>query len=143
MSALLSFIMVAASPVGGVLAAVPLGILALGYPPWAVVLACVPLGYLQVLAVDLGWDALDRLEPWRRLLSRPRSPLVHRLLSHCGGFWSTAALVPLVGPWAVMGLMRTAGVPQRRVALPILFALSVIASVLGILCAVAPEWVRG
>ncbi|AGC46899.1 hypothetical protein MYSTI_05622 [Myxococcus stipitatus DSM 14675] len=142
MSALLSFIMVAASPVGGMLAAVPLGILGLGYPPWAVVVACVPLGYLQVLAVDLGWDALERVELWRRLRSRPRGAMVHQLLSHCGGFWSTAALVPLVGPWAVMGLMRTAGVPQRRVAFPILFALTVIASLLGIVCAVAPEWVR-
>ncbi|WP_342375085.1 hypothetical protein NVS55_27750 [Myxococcus stipitatus] len=142
MSALLSFILVAVSPVGGILAAVPLGILGLGYPPWAVVITCVPLGYLQVLAVDLGWDALERWEMWRRLRSRPRGAMVHRLLSHCGGFWSTVALVPLVGPWAVMGLMRTAGVPQRRVAVPILFALTVIASLLGIVCAVAPEWVR-
>ncbi|QSQ14263.1 hypothetical protein [Myxococcus landrumensis] len=142
MSALLSFIVVAASPVGGMLAAVPLGILGLGYPPWAVVVACVPLGYVQVVAVDLGWDALERMETWRRLRARPRSALVHRLLSHCGGFWSTAALVPLVGPWAVMGLMRTAGVPQRRVAVPILFALTVLSSVLGIVCAVAPEWIR-
>ncbi|NVJ22603.1 MULTISPECIES: hypothetical protein [Myxococcus] len=142
MGRLLSFALVAASPVGGVLAAVPLGIFGLGYPAWAVVLACVPLGYLQVLVVDLGWDGLERLAAWRRLMSRPRSPLVQRLLSHCGGFWSTAALVPLMGPWAVMGLMRTAGVSQRRVVAPILFALAVISAGLGLLCVVVPEWVR-
>ncbi|MCP3057598.1 hypothetical protein LXT21_02275 [Myxococcus sp. K38C18041901] len=142
MGRLLSFALVAASPVGGVLAAIPLGILGLGYPPWAVVVACVPLGYLQVLVVDLGWDGLERLEGWRRLRSRPRGRWVEKLLSHCGGFWSTAALVPLVGPWAVMALMRAAGVPQRRVAAPILLALTVLSSVLALVCAWAPEWVR-
>ncbi|MCP3099944.1 hypothetical protein LZ198_13800 [Myxococcus sp. K15C18031901] len=142
MGRLLSFALVAASPFGGVLAAVPLGVLGFGYPPWAVALACVPLGYLQVAVVDLGWDGLERLRWWRALLGRPRSALVQRLLAHCGGFWSTAALVPLLGPWLVMGLMRAAGVPQRRVAAPILFALAVVSCVLAASCLLAPERMR-
>ncbi|MCE9667987.1 hypothetical protein LY474_09205 [Myxococcus stipitatus] len=142
MGRLLSFALVAASPFGGVLAAVPLGVLGFGYPAWAVVLACVPLGYLQVIVVDLGWDGLERLRWWRAVLARPRSRLVQRLLAHCGGFWSTAALVPLLGPWVVMGLMRPAAVSQRRVAAPILFALATLSGVLAALCIAAPEWVR-
>ncbi|QSQ19169.1 hypothetical protein JY651_27905 [Pyxidicoccus parkwayensis] len=139
---MLSFALVAASPLGGIFAAVPLGVLGFGYPAWGVAAACVPLGYAQVVVVDLTWDGLERWDWWRRLLRRPRSELVQRLLSSCGGFWSTAVLVPLIGPWAVMGLMRVAGVPQRRVAMPILFALAVLSAGLSLVCVVAPQALR-
>jgi hypothetical protein len=143
MGRLLSFMLLALSPVGGLFAAVPLGVLGFGYAAWAVAVACVPLGYAQVVVVDVAWSALERLPWWRRLLERSRRPVVLRLLAYCGRFWPTAVLVPLIGPWAVMGLMRAAGVPQRRVMAPILFSLAVLSGTLALLCVLAPEWVRG
>lgn len=137
---LVSFCLVGISPVGGMVAAIPLGLLVLGLPLWLVLALGVVLAYLQVMAVDVLWDALERLGWWRRALQRTRSPRLERLLASPGAFWPTVVLVPLVGSWAVMGLMRYAGVPQRRVALPILLSLVLLAAGLCAGCLWVPHW---
>ena len=119
----LTFALLAANPVGGLLVAVPYAMLRLHYPIWLTVVAGTPLAYLQVLAVDASWTLLARIPAWQRFLERRRSPRIERLVASGGGFWITFCATPFVGPWLVMSFMRWARVPQRRVALPILMAL--------------------
>ncbi len=133
MSGALQFALLAANPFGGLLIAVPFGMLRLGFPPWLLVVAGAPLAYLQVAAVDLGWSLLTRLGWWRRLLERRRSERVERLMRSRGGFWVTFVSAPVLGPWLVMAFMRYAQVPQRRVALPILLSLFATAAVVAAL----------
>jgi hypothetical protein len=119
----LTFALLAANPVGGLLVAVPYGMLRLHYPMWLTLVAGTPLAYLQVLAIDASWTLLARIPTWQRFLERRRSPRIERLVASGGGFWITFCATPFVGPWLVMSFMRWARVPQRRVALPILMAL--------------------
>ncbi|MHB8418595.1 MAG: hypothetical protein ACYDCL_10995 [Myxococcales bacterium] len=133
-----AFVTLAANPVGGLLVAIPFAILKLHYPVWLTVVAGVPLAYLQVVAIDLGWTALNRAPWWRRLLARRRSARVEKLLASRGGFWITFFASPVIGPWLVMAFMRYAQVPQRRVALPIVLALAVTAALLAAACALVP-----
>lgn len=119
----LTFALLAANPVGGLLVAVPYGMLRLHYPIWLTLVAGTPLAYLQVVAIDASWTLLARIPMWQRFLDRRRSPRIERLVASGGGFWITFCATPFVGPWLVMSFMRWARVPQRRVALPILMAL--------------------
>lgn len=133
-----AFVTLAVNPIGGLLVAIPFAVFKLGYPAWLAVIAGTPLAYVQVLAVDLGWTWLARIPGWHRFLERRRSPRVERLVAAGGRFWITLVLAPLLGPWLVMAFMRYAQVPQRKVALPILLGLSVIATAIGLACALAP-----
>ena len=99
------------------------------------VAAGTPLAYVQVLAVDLGWTWLARIPGWHRFLQRRRSVRVERLVAGGGSFWLTLLLAPLIGPWLVMAFMRYAQVPQRRVALPILIGIAMVATAIGLTCA--------
>jgi hypothetical protein len=132
----LTFALLAANPVGGLLVAVPYGMLRLHYPIWLTVVAGTPLAYLQVLAIDASWTLLARIPTWQRFLERRRSPRIERLVASGGGFWITFCATPFVGPWLVMSFMRWARVPQRRVALPILMALFATAVAVAIASAV-------
>ena len=136
------FATLAINPIGGLVIAIPVAIFKLGYPLWLVVLAGVPLSYVQVIVVDAGWDQLNRMGWWRRLLESQRSPRIEKLMASGGSFWSTMIIAPLVGPWIVMAFMRYAQVPQRRVALPILLGMTVMASLITGLCFFAPEVVE-
>ncbi|HUB07484.1 MAG TPA: hypothetical protein VMB50_10810 [Myxococcales bacterium] len=135
----LAFATLAANPVGGLLIAIPFGMLKLHYPAWLAVTAGVPLAYLQVPAVDVLWSTLERAGWWRRFLERRRSARVERLLASRGGFWITFAAAPFLGPWLVMAFMRYAQVPQRKVALPIVLALAATAAVVAAICLVVPD----
>jgi hypothetical protein len=139
----LAFVTLAANPVGGLLVAIPFALLKLHYPVWLTIVAGVPLAYLQVVAVDLFWSFLARSKWWNSMLERRRSPRVERLLASRGGFWITFVMSPLIGPWVVMAFMRYAQVPQRRVALPIMLALSCVAVVLSVLCTIIPAAFSG
>jgi hypothetical protein len=132
----LTFALLAANPVGGLLVAVPYGMLRLHYPIWLTLVLGTPLAYLQVLAIDALWTLLARIPRWQRFLERRRSPRIERLVASGGGFWITFCATPFVGPWLVMSFMRWAGVPQRRVALPILMALLATAAALAVASAV-------
>lgn len=130
----------AINPIGGLLLALPMAILQLAYPPWLAVLIGVPLAYVQVIAVDLGWTQLCRLKWWKWLIQRNRNPRAEALMSSGGAFWPTVILTPFLGPWLIMALMRYVQVPQRRVAVPMLFGLLWIAVLVAALSAWAPEW---
>jgi hypothetical protein len=132
----LTFALLAANPVGGLLVAVPYGMLRLHYPIWLTLVAGTPLAYLQVLAIDASWTLLARIPTWQRFLERRRSPRIERLVASGGGFWITFCATPFVGPWLVMSFMRWARVPQRRVALPILLALLATAAAVAVASAV-------
>jgi hypothetical protein len=136
---ILAFIVLAANPFGGLLVAIPFAIFTLLWPAWLVVLTGVPLAYLQVVVVDVGWESLARIGGWQRFLERRRSPRVERLVASGGGFWITFFATPLIGPWLVMAFMRYAQVRQRRVALPIVLALSCSAVVIASLCVMVPQ----
>jgi hypothetical protein len=133
------FAALAANPVGGLLVAIPFAMLRLHYPIWLSIVAGAPLAYLQVLVIDLTWSVLARAPAWGRFLERRRSPRVERLLASRGGFWITFFATPLIGPWLVMAFMRYAHVNQRRVALPILAALTCTAAIVAVLCTVVPR----
>ena len=137
---LLSFALLAASPIPGLLAAIPLGVLVLGYPPWAVALACVPLSYAQVAVVDRAWDGLERWAVVRRALVRARTPRTRAWLDGGATFWPTVLVTGLLGPWVVMALVRAAGGRQARVAAPVVVAIALVSFSVSAACAVAPEW---
>lgn len=117
------FATLAVNPFGGLMIAIPVGVLSLNYPVWWVLAVGIPLAYVQVIAVDALWSLLSRQAWWHRFLEARRSPRVQRLVAARGAFWLTVLLSPLLGPWLVMAFMRYAGVPQRKVALPILLGL--------------------
>jgi hypothetical protein len=116
--------------------------LQLAYPAWLAVVAGVPLAYVQVAVVDLAWTQLARIPAWHRFLERRRSPRIERLTASGGNFWLTLLIAPMVGPWLVMAFMRYAQVPQRRVALPILLGLILVAAGIAVACALIPSVFR-
>ncbi len=128
------------NPVGGLLVSIPWGILKMGYPPWVVLITAPPLGYVQVIVVDVLWDQLRQLGYVRRFLEEKRSPRIERLLQRSGAFLPTVLATPLVGGWGVMLAMRYAQVPQRRVALPILLSLLLIAAATAVVCLAVPRF---
>jgi hypothetical protein len=138
-----TYVFLAAEPLGGLLMAIPLGILKLDYPWWVTVLSGPPLAYLQVLAVDGLWSLLERWPWFVRTLERRRSARIERLLAGGAGFWATFAAAPLVGPWVVMAFLRYARIPQRRAALPILLAMLAVSLVVTAVCVLAPAAFQG
>ena len=138
MTGLIAFALLAVNPIGGLLAAIPFGVLKLDYPPWATVVAGVPLSYLQVVIVDFGWNRLEQLAWWRRLIERSRGKWATRLVESRGSFWITYLATPFLGPWMVMALMRWAGVGQRVVALPIFLSLITSSVIIAGLCVFVP-----
>jgi hypothetical protein len=134
-----AFATLAANPIGGLLVAIPFGVLKQHYPLWQVVVTGVPLAYLQVFAVDLAWSFFIRAAWWRRLLEKRRSKTVERLLASKGGFWITFVSAPVLGPWMVMAFMRYAQVPHRRVAVPIALSMLCFATGLAALCMAVPR----
>ena len=134
----LSYIAMAIQPFGGILVAIPLAILHLQYPVWLVVATAPFLAYVQVLVVDLLWNALDKIPAWRRMLERRRSPRMERVMAGGGAFWTTFLTAPLVGPWVIMAFMRFARVPQRRIAVPILLSMLSVTLVVTALCLAVP-----
>ncbi len=134
----IAFATLAANPFGGLLIAVPFAILKLHYPLWLSVVAGAPLAYLQVPAIDLAWNGLNRTRWWPALLEKRRSARIEKLLASKGGFWITYFASPIVSPWVVMAFMRYAHVPQRRVALPIVLALATTAAIVAALCRLVP-----
>ena len=134
----LTYAFLAFQPFGGLLVAIPLGVLKLGYPWWITVLTGPPLAYLQVVVVDGLWSLLERWPWFLRTLERRRSPRIERLLAGGAGFWATFVAAPLVGPWAVMAFLRYGRIPQRRAALPILLAMLVVSVGITAVCVWAP-----
>jgi hypothetical protein len=134
-----AFAALAANPFGGLLVAVPFGILKLHYRPWVAAGIGTPLAYLQVFVVDLGFGLLAKIPCWLPFLERRRSPRIQRLVASRGAFWLTFVATPFLGPWLVMAFMRYGNVPQRRVALPILLALAATATVVATLATFVPR----
>ena len=99
-------------------AAVPLGVLGLGYPPLWVGASSVALAYVLVVAVDAGFSALLRRPWWTRLLERARSPWVQRLLARPGAFWP-AVLLMLAGAFG--GLVLAPEDYQQKDAFRIIY----------------------
>ena len=135
-----AFYAMAVSPLGGLLVAIPFATLELHYSIWRAVGLGVPLAYAQVIVIDLAWSLIARWPAFERFVSHQRSARVERLLAARGGFWVTFFATPFVGPWLVMAIMRYAQVRQRRVMLPILAALTVVALLIAIACVVVPAW---
>jgi len=135
----LAVLLTALSPVGGMVAALPLGILGFGFPWWGVALVGIAAGWAQALVVDLCWELLERWPWWRRMMARRRTGWIARGLSRPGTFWPIVVATPLVGPWVVMALMRFAGVPRSRVTPPLLLGLVFLAAVLVLTCHHAPR----
>ena len=135
----LSFVLLAANPVGGLLVAIPFAILKLHYPAWVATLVGTPFAYVQVAVVDLAWNLLRRWPAWDRFLLARRSKRIERVVASGGSFWVTFLATPFVGPWLVMAFMRYAQVRQRRIAAPILFALLCTAAVIAAMCVLVPR----
>lgn len=132
--------LLAAEPFGGILVAIPLGVLVLGQPWWWWLFLGPLLAYVQVPVIDLLMDLLMRWPWWRRFLERHRSERIERLMESGGGFWSIFLAAPLVGPWVVMAFLRLVHVPQRRAALPILLSMLAVTLVTLGACLWFPTW---
>lgn len=138
---ILVFLLTALSPIGGMTAAVPLGILGFGFHGWSVAAVGVVAAWSQAAVVDLGWRMLERRAWWQRWLSRRRSGWAAKRLRTEGRlFWAVLLLTPLIGSWVVMALVRLMGVPPRRIALPMVLSLSLLAVALVLLCEHAPQF---
>lgn len=135
----LLYLPLAMNPIGGLMIFIPVAIFKLGYPFWVPALIGIPLMYVQVIVVDVGWDQLNRLGWWRRMLEAKRSPQIEKLVNSNGAFLPTMVLAPLLGPWVVMAFMRYAKIPQRRVALPIVMGMTAMATLITLVCRFAPE----
>lgn len=136
----LAYVALAVNPFGGLLIAIPFAVFKLDYPFWLVLLSGPPLAYVQVVVTDLAGSLLEKWPWWKRMLERKRSPRITRLMEGKGAFWSTFLTAPLVGPWVVMAFMRYAGVPQRRIALPILMSMLVVTLLASVGCYLVPSW---
>jgi hypothetical protein len=136
---LLSYIFMSINPFGGLFISVPFAVFQLKYPVWLIFLSAVPCSYVQVVLVDLGWNQLNRSARFRAVLERKRSARIERLVASGGAFWPTVMLAPFIGPWVVMAFMRYSGVRQRRVCLPILLSMSVVAIATLAICLYAPH----
>ena len=90
----LSFALLAANPVGGLLVAIPFAVLKLDYAPWVTVAVGLPLAYIQVFVIDLGWNQLEKLGWWRRILEKSRGKWADKLVASRGAFWVTFAATP-------------------------------------------------
>jgi hypothetical protein len=135
---ILFFALQSINPVAGILASIPVAILSFKWHPLVVAGFAVPLCYAQVIAVDCFWN---RLVSWKRFadfLEKKRSPQIEKLVASKGAFLSTAIISPLIGPWVVMGFMKYAGVPQRKVGLPIAIGIAWMTTLLATLSALAP-----
>jgi len=135
-----AYVALAINPFGGLLIAVPFAVFQLDYSPWLILVSGPPLAYVQVVVTDLAGGILERWPWWKRMLEGKRSPRITRLLEGKGAFWSTFLAAPLVGPWVVMAFMRYAGVPQRRIALPILLSMLMITLLATAGCYLVPQW---
>lgn len=136
----LVFLLTALSPIGGMTAAVPLAILGFGFHGWSAAAVGVAAAWSQALVVDLAWRLLERRAWWQQWLERRRSSwAARRLRVDDRLFWSVLLLTPLVGSWVVMALVRLVGVPPRRIVLPMVLGLSLLAVVLVLLCEHVPQ----
>ena len=138
MSAWFAFWLLAANPIGGLLVAIPFAVLKLDFSPWLTVVTGVPMAYLQVFVIDLSWNRLEKFGWWQRLLKKSRGKWADRLVQSRGAFWVTFVATPVIGPWLVMALMRWVGVPQRKVAVPLVASMVTLASAIAALCVFVP-----
>lgn len=136
----LAFLLTAFSPIGGMTAAVPLAILAFGFHGWSAAAVGVVAAWTQALVVDVAWRSLERRGWWQRWIARQRAGWAGRRLRFADRlFWPVLLLTPLIGSWVVMALVRLMGVPQRRIALPMVLSLSLLGVALVLLCEHAPQ----
>jgi len=137
----LAYVAMAINPVGGLAIAIPFAVFELGYPPWFALAAGLPLAYVQVIVVDLAFGALSAWPRFRRWIERRKSPRIQKIVDSRGGFWVTLFFAPLIGPWIVMAVMRYAGIPHRRVALPLFLGNTWTAGLITIACVWLPRLV--
>lgn len=109
------FFVLCVNPFGGLMFAIPYAYGVLHLSPWLAAIIGWPLSYVQVVVVDLFWNALWKIAWWRRLIERKRTPRLERIAASKTMFWSVVAFGCFLGPWLVMAVMRLANVPHRRV----------------------------
>ena len=135
----MGFLALALNPFGGLLLAIPYAQAVLHVSPWLAAVAGWPLAYVQVALVDVLWSWLSRIEWWRRLIERKRTPRLENMTSSPYMFWLILVFGPFLGPWLVMAVMRYANVPHRRVAVPMALGSGWNAMGIAFLCAYAPR----
>jgi hypothetical protein len=135
----LAFVAMAINPIGGLTIAIPYAVFELKYAPWLALGVGLPLAYTQVIVVDLSFGVLYAWPWWRRWIERRQSPRIRKIVDSRGGFWVTTIFSPFVGPWLVMALMRCAGIPHRRVALPLFLGIAWTACLVTIACVWLPR----
>jgi hypothetical protein len=133
------FVALAVNPFGGLLFAIPYAKSVLHASPWCAALIGWPLAYVQVVFVDVLWKSLCRIEWWRNLIERRRTPRLERMASSPYAFWMILFFAPFLGPWLVMATMRYAQIPHRRVALPMALSIGWNAMGIALLSVYAPR----
>jgi hypothetical protein len=139
---ILFFALQSVNPIAGILASIPVAILSFKWHPLVVAGFAVPLCYTQVIAVDFFWNRLIAWKKFADFLEKKRNPQIEKLGASKGAFVSTAIISPLIGPWVVMGFMKYAGVPQRKVGLPILIGITWMTTLITALSALAPHLLK-
>lgn len=133
------FVALAVNPFGGLLFAIPYAKLVLHVSPWLAALIGWPLAYVQVVLVDVLFATLSRVGWWQRLMERKRTPRLQRLTTSPYMFWLILLFGTFIGPWLVMAIMRYAGVPHRRIVLPMALSLGWNAAVIAAVSIYAPK----
>ncbi len=134
-----AFVALAINPFGGLLFAIPYAQTVLHRSPWLAALVGWPLAYVQVVVVDLLFETLRRIPWWQRLVERKRTPRLERMVTSRYMFWMIVMFGAFLGPWLVMAVMRYAGVPHRRVAVPMALSLGWNAAAIALVSVYAPR----
>jgi uncharacterized membrane protein len=116
----LAFVLQSLNPIGGMSAAIPLGIAVFGLAPVPVALIAGPLTFVTVIVLHLAWERLRRHERVAAWLDARQSPRVGRLLEKRGATVAAAIGGLTIGGTGSYVTLRYLGVAFNRFWAPLL-----------------------
>ncbi|PZC46615.1 MAG: putative small multi-drug export protein [Chloroflexi bacterium] len=118
----------AASPIGELVIAIPVG-LALSLSPFWVALTAIVFNMLPVLAISFMFSRAEGSQGPLRWLTRFRKDRVARVVGRYG-LPGVLVLTPLLGTWAVTATLEAVGVSRIRILGTMLLSLLVYSAIL-------------
>ena len=137
----LTVILLAVSPIGELLIAIPAGV-GLGLSPLAVALVAVPANFLPALVLDLAYLAARRSSRVKPLLDWLARPSAQRFLDRYG-LAGVVVGTPWLGVYGTVIALRLLGMARRRLLMGILASLLVYTAAVTALSALGFALARG
>ena len=137
----LTVILLAASPIGELLIAIPAGV-GLGLNPLAVALVVVPVNFLPALVLDLAYPTIRRSSRAKALLDWLARPSAQRFLDRYG-LAGVVVGTPWLGVYGMVIALRLLGMARRRLLMGILASLLLHAAAVTALSSLGFALVRG